>query len=512
MIRQKIVRFLIENNILVNPDVIDKIPEENFNISLFYKKVIENKERINDDILLSIIRDIVDNSLSIVDSHLALDYEENIDKTLKKFNIKLINNYVKDAQKKEISSFVSYYNKRFDQLATILRNRAELSGVVSISRLKNNQRHFESNSKQKETVALIGMVLDKQETKNGHLMFTIEDRSGTFKVLITKNNEELFSFANDIMCDEVIGVAGSLGNDIIYAESILMPDVPKSKELKKSPTDDCAIFLSDPHIGSKQFKEKEFKNFIDWLNLEYDDDKQRAIAKKVKYLFIVGDLVEGIGIFPSQEQDVLIKDIYLQYEEAFRLLSQIRKDVCIIITPGNHDPMRIAEPQPMHYKSYAKKLYELENVVFLSSPSMLSVGANEKFDGIDVLLYHGFSIPYYADQVPSIRKAGGMKRVDLVLKYFLERRHLAPTHTSTQFVPDTDYDHLAISRVPDIFATGHIHMVSRSTYNNVTCLNCSCWIGPTDYQTKLGIEPQPSRAILVDLHTRQTGILKFGEE
>jgi DNA polymerase II small subunit len=273
-----------------------------------------------------------------------------------------------------------------------------------------------------------------------------------------------------------------------------------------------AIFISDTHIGSKVFKKDEFLRFIDWINLKFPDKKQKEIASKVKYLFIVGDVVEGVGIFPSQEADVEIKDIYLQYEEAYKYLSLIRKDICIIITPGNHDPMRIAEPQPMHYKDYAKKLYELENVIFLSSPSLVSIAKKDNFEGIDVLLYHGFSIPYYADSVPSIRKSGGLNRSDLVMKYFLERRHLAPTHKSNQFIPDTDYDHLVISRVPDIFATGHIHKVSVLNYKNVSCINCSCWLGATDYQLKLGIYPQPCRALLVNLQSRAVNILKFGQD
>lgn len=508
MIRQKVIKFLLENNLLVNPAIIEKIPSDEFNISLFYKKVLEYQGTITDEVILAIISDVIDNNLSVVNSQTVLDYDENIDKRLKRFNIKLVENYVIEPKKKEIGDFISHYNRRFDQISNLLKYRTELDGAVSISRLKN----FQKNTSEKQKISLIGTILEKNETKNNNFIFTLEDKSGTVKILITKSNPELYEKAKDIMLDEVVGITGSVGEEIIYAENVIFPDIPRSKSLKKSPTDECAVFISDLHVGSKVFKKEEFLKFIEWINCEYPDVRQKEIAKKVKYLFIVGDLVEGIGIFPSQEQDVEIKDVYEQYKITYELLSKIRKDICIIISSGNHDPMRIAEPQPMHYKDYAKKLYEMDNVVFVSSPSVVSIGANENFEGICVLLYHGFSIPFYADQVPSIRKAGGQKRIDLVMKYFLERRHLAPTHTSTQFVPDNDYDRLVISKVPDIFATGHIHKVSVSDYKGVKCLNCSCWLGTTDYQIKLGIQPQPCRAILVNLQSSFVNILKFGQD
>lgn len=508
MIRENVIKFLMENNILINPDIIETIPnDERFDISFFYEKVLANKENMSDELLSDIITEVKDKMMSIMDSKKAFDYDDRIDDVLKKFDIKLVQNYVKDPEKKEMKDFISHYNKRLDTIGSMLKNRQELEGVVSISRLKQNEDRAPNDK-----AALIGMVLEKNETKNGHYMLTMEDRSGTIKVLVNKNNQELMDICDDLMLDEVIGIVGSLGDDIMFSDSIIYPDVPLHKPLKKCPKDDYAIFISDTHIGSKMFKGDEFLRFIDWLNCNVGNEAQKSIAKKVKYLFIVGDLVEGVGIFPSQEHDVEIKDVYEQYDKAFEYLNKIRKDICIVITPGNHDPMRIAEPQPMHYKDYAKKLYEMENVVFVTSPSLLTINQSDTFEGIDVMLYHGFSIPFYADRVPSIRKAGGMKRTDLIMEYYLKRRHLAPTHTSTQFIADSEYDPLVITKIPDILATGHIHTYTVSNYRNVTCLNCSCWLSSTDYQVKQGMIPQPCRALLVNLHTRKVNVLKFGED
>jgi len=77
---------------------------------------------------------------------------------------------------------------------------------------------------------------------------------------------------------------------------------------------------------------------------------------------------------------------------------------------------------------------------------------------------------------------------------------------------DRNKDNLVIEKTPDFFATGHIHRVSTSSYNNVTMLNCSSWLSQTDYQEKVGLEPQPGRVILTNLQTREIRVLKFSHD
>jgi DNA polymerase II small subunit/DNA polymerase delta subunit B len=60
--------------------------------------------------------------------------------------------------------------------------------------------------------------------------------------------------------------------------------------------------------------------------------------------------------------------------------------------------------------------------------------------------------------------------------------------------------------------SGHIHRASASNYRNVTLLNCSSWLKKTEYQEKVGLHPQPGRAILVNLQTRKVKILKFYDD
>ena len=394
-----------------------------------------------------------------------------------------------------------YFNKRFTALEKILRNRHELSGSISISRVLSRN--------EKDSVSIIGIVQDKRLTKNGHLFITLEDKTGIIRVLVSKDKPELFQLAQDIVFDEVIGVVGANGDKIIFANNIIQPDIPLNKELKKSPDEAYALFMSDVHVGSYNFLEEEFNKFLNWINGKSGDEKQKLISSKVKYIFFAGDLVDGVGIYPGQEKDLSIPDIYKQYEKCAELLSKIPANINIIIAPGNHDAMRIAEPQPRLYEDFAGPILNLPNVTVVSNPGMVNVHGNEDFPGFDVMLYHGYSYDYYVANVDSLRNKGGYNRADLIIKFLLQRRHLAPSHSSTLYLPETEYDPLVIDHVPDIFVSGHIHKAVVSNYRNITMISSSCWQAKTEFEEKMGHEPEPARIPMVNLQTREVKILRF---
>ncbi|MBW3012322.1 metallophosphoesterase, partial [Candidatus Woesearchaeota archaeon] len=233
------------------------------------------------------------------------------------------------------------------------------------------------------------------------------------------------------------------------------------------------------------------------------------MASKVKYLFIAGDLVEGVGIFPEQESELEVKDIYDQFKLCAEYLKKIPSHIHIILCPGNHDPVRLAEPQPVIPREYAKPLYDMKNVTIVSSPGIVNIHSSQKFSGFDVMLYHGNSLIYYADKVEAIREKGGIDSIDLVMKFLLQKRHLAPTHTSWLYIPDTRSDPMVIDTIPDFFVTGHIHKVAVSNFRSTTLVCGSCWIGATSYQEKLGVHPEPARVPVVNLQTREMKILRF---
>lgn len=418
--------------------------------------------------------------------------------------VRIITTYEDEAHKRGVQDFISFFNHRYRALRNILQTRRELSDVTSISRLPGRGlRSF---------VAIIGIVTDKAVTRNENIILTIEDPTGTAKVLVGSNKPDLAAIARECVLDEVIGITGTTGDSILFADAIILPDVPVTKELKKAPDKVYAVFLSDVHVGSNNFLASEFNKFLQWIRGKAGSDAQRETARKVKYVFIIGDLVDGVGIYPGQEKELMIKDIYQQYEEFARLISLIPKDKHIIICPGNHDAVRLAEPQPRLDEDFAKPLYGLKNVLLVSNPAYVNVHKSEGFPGFDVLMYHGYSFDHFVANIDAIRAKGGYDRIDLLMTFLLQRRHLAPTHTSTLYIPDTQKDPLVIDMVPDIFATGHIHKAVMSSYRNITLISGSCWQATTAFQEKVGHKPEPARVPLVDLHTRQMKMMRFGDD
>ena len=95
------------------------------------------------------------------------------------------------------------------------------------------------------------------------------------------------------------------------------------------------------------------------------------------------------------------------------------------------------------------------------------------------------------------------------MKFLLQRRHLAPAHTSTLYIPDPEKDPLVLEKVPDFFIAGHIHKSNFATYRGVSMISGSCFQGKTPFQEKMGHEPDPGRVPIINLQTRAVKIMRF---
>ena len=418
--------------------------------------------------------------------------------------VRVLSSYNKPSKKRTYDDFVAYFRHRFAAISAILRQHQELLGVTSISRIQAKR--------ESEKVAIIGMIVEKNLTKNKNIVLRVEDTTGEIVVIVSNTKPELLEQAHDLVLDETIGILGRGGGKTIFADRIVLPDVPLANELKKAKEEQYLVIVGDVHIGGKAFLKKEFETMLGWLDGHHGTPEQRAVAKNVRYLIFTGDLVEGVGVYPGQEADLEVKDITKQYEEFTSYARRIPQHIQIIICPGNHDAGRIAEPQPPLYRDFAKAVYDLPNVTIISSPGMINIASTTTFSGFNILLYHGYSLIYYAENVKSIRNAGGQKATDRIMRFLLQRRHLAPTHGSNLYIPDNEEDPLVISKVPDFFITGHIHRVATAQYRNVTLINASCWTEITEDQEKRGLEPQPGRLPVVNLRTREIKVMNFYSE
>jgi len=422
----------------------------------------------------------------------------------KQCKVKIIYSYKDEPKKRDPQDFVDYFNNRYKSIENILKQHQELKNTVSINKIQNK--------KEKEVLAIIGIVTDKQTTKNGNLLLILEDPTGQKNVLVNKNKPTLFNEARDIVLDEVIGVIGVNIDTIIFANDIIWPDIPTNKELKKAAQETYVLFLSDLHVGSSKFLPEDFEKFLKWVNGDIGNQQQKHIAKNIEYIFIAGDLVDGCGIYPEQDKELITRDVYEQYKECAELLKQIPQHIPLIICPGNHDALRISEPQPPLSKDYAKPMYALNNTIMVSNPALINIHSLNNFMGFDVLMYHGYSFDYFIAQVDSLRNQGGYDKADLIMKFLLKRRHLAPSNLSTLYIPDTKKDPLAIEKVPDFFLSGHIHKTATANYKGTTLICGSCWQSKTIFQEKVGHNPEPSRVPIMNLQTRDIKILKFGHQ
>jgi len=361
--------------------------------------------------------------------------QNNQEEARKKFDIdanassvKIVSSYAPTNKKIEVKDFVNHFRNRFKEMRNSLQEHSEINNLVSINKISGN----------KQGVSVIGMVYDRKITKNKNIILEIE-LTGRIKILINQNKQDLYKEAENIALDTVIGAKGSGNKEIIFANKLFLPETFLF-ERKKSPIDESVLFISDIHVGSKLFMEKNFLKFIDYLNGKTQNTSE---SDKIKYLFIVGDIVAGVGCYPNQERDLGIVDLEEQYLKAAELFGKIRKNIQIIILPGNHDCVRLMEPQPILDEKYAWPLYDLKNVTLVTNPSVINIGAKENFPGFNVLAYHGFSYFYYAHNIPGLIADKANESPDKVMAYLLKNKHLAPTHASVQYYP-SENNHLMI--------------------------------------------------------------------
>jgi DNA polymerase II small subunit len=416
-----------------------------------------------------------------------IKFKRNEKKTDVKYDFKILQDTSKKSYTSgELENLIAYFKSRYEKLANILSKRPDLRNYTKINDIDDSQ----------DSLSLILMVREIRTSKNGHKIIEFEDDTGNISILFSNKNDELFAEAEKLVRDEVVGVIANKSDDsgFAFGQEIIKPGVLRIPEKEM---DFGIVFLSDVHIGSLTFLEDAFQRFIDWINCEYGDEEQRRVAEDVKYLIIGGDIVDGIGVYPNQDKELAIKDITEQYNEAARFLGNIRSDIKIIIAPGNHDASRVAEPQPAVPEEYAKALYELDNVEFISNPGVVSL------DGINVLIYHGRS---FDDLVMAV-KSFEYEKSDEIMEELLQKRHLAPIYGERTPLASELEDYLVIDEVPDVFHTGHIHINSYRRFKGIHLINSGTFQTQTEFQKIYNINPTPAEVPI--LHKGKYKHFKF---
>jgi len=392
-----------------------------------------------------------------------------------------------------VEEYLEYFQDRFRRINRILRQRMDAKEAIPISEALKAP----INSK----VKIIGMITEKRESKE-RIFLRFEDLEASVTVLVSQNvSPEVMTKARSLLLDQVVCVSAIKGrNDLLIAEDFIWPDVPQ-KTPHKASIPVYAALISDLHVGSKMFMEKEFNRFLLWLNGKSGNDHVRNIASHIKYVVIAGDLVDGIGVYPGQMKELAIKDIYEQYQRVAKLIEQIPDYIELIIIPGNHDASRKALPQPAIPHNYAEPLYEARRMYSLGNPC--TVNLHE----VELLLYHGRSLDDVIATAPNV----SFHTPDKAMRLLLQSRHLAPIYGERTPIAPENRDFAVIEKVPDIFHAGHVHVLKCDTYRGILIVNSGAWQEQTEYQKKMGLVPTPGIVPIVNLQTLQVATINFTE-
>ncbi len=391
-------------------------------------------------------------------------------------------------KKIEVGDFVGHFRSRYQQLQRILMQRPDVQNLVSISKISKDKNRF----------TLVGIVTEKRVTPNKNLILTIEDLTGKVTALV-KHESETMPIAADLQLDDVAAFHVSGNRELVFVHSVLYPDSFKEKVWFER--ENCIAFISDIHVGSKKHLSAEFERFLVWIN------SSDPIAQKISHIFFVGDNVDGVGVFPGQERLLELTSLHKQYESLASYLKRIPPRVTMFMCPGQHDSVRVAEPQPIIDSYYGAALHTIPNLILVSNPTLIKLHEGERT--FRVLMYHGASIHSFINEIQELRLMKAHRCPAKAVCHMLKRRHLAPTHGEVSYIPNAQQDPLVINEVPDVLCTGEVHRLDIETYNGVLIITGSCWQGQTEFEEKVGNVPDPCKVPVFNLKTRELKVLDF---
>ena len=382
--------------------------------------------------------------------------------------------------------FGRLFRDRYQRLFSIVRERLDTKNSTSISATKN----LAPGKKAK-----VAGLLSDRSSRRGVVELRVDDPTGNLKVVCQGGPAEKAALEAPLDSMVVVEVSKSKSGQL-FTDSVVLPDVPGRRVVSSSHRV-YAVLLSDVHVGSRMFLADDFARFLQWLNGGFGD---KDVVSRIKYLVIAGDLVDGVGVYPGQEFQLAERDPKKQYELAGQLLKQVPGHIQIVISPGNHDAVRQALPQPAVAVDMAESLYSMDNVRWVGDPAYI------KLHGVTFLVYHGKSLDDVIATTPNL----AYNRPTDAMKLLLRARHLAPTYGKRTALSPELRDYMVVDIVPDVFHVGHVHTYGELSYRGTLLLNSGTWQAQTQFQLNMGMEPTPSIVPVLDLSTLKAVRRNFG--
>ncbi len=493
--KKEIIEFASEKNLIVENSAIQLIIEQKVDFKELIKDALEKE-------IFVLTKKMVEEK--IIRESTKLPSAEKEEKTKENFIPKAeeitadcrileeLNVTNQSCSEGKVKDFIEFFRDKFNSIESMLKERGMMN--KPLKRLKTTGKN--------EEVELICMVAEKWKTKNGHIAFKLEDLEAECIGIALKNDEKMMKESERILLDNVIGVKGIKGNEsMVIIKEIILPEIPIGN-FKGGKRDLVMACISDMHVGSKLFLEEEFEKFVSWLKGNAENEKEKELIGRIKYLCVLGDNVDGIGVYPNQFDELSIKDIKKQYEKFVELIKKIPDYIEVFIIPGQHDGVRFADPQPAIPKEFAGELYEKKNFHFLSSPGWAEI------EGLKVLFYHGPSLHDLYSSVSFLSYSNPAKAIEELIK----KRDLMPVYgLKRPYVPEKR-NYMVIKEIPDIYLGGDMHRNSIRMYRGTRIINCATFQEKTEFQVQQGHVPTPGVVVLLELKTGKVFEKNFYKE
>ncbi len=369
----------------------------------------------------------------------------------------------------DTSGYVHVFRDRLEKMTSIIRGRPDFFQIEKLNAIKTPL------SGKKVLAKVVGLVVSKK-TSGDYVSLTLEDESGYLRLMCT---DDAIRKVDEVLLDEFVLVEVESLPRGYYARNVYHPDLP-DKTRNTCNEKVYALFLSDLHVGSSAFDGAAFEKMVRWMNGDYGE---LEVVSRIAYLVLNGDLIENPL---ARDGHLNERGVEACYDELAGYLSKVRRNVKIVVIPGETDATRTALPQPAIIRRYAKKLYEMENVLMLGNPSLV------RMHGVTVLLYHGQSL----DEVFSQLQSASKTRPSVGIRALLRARHVAPSYGGLTSIAPEREDLLIIDPVPDIMHCGHLGFPDEDVYRGTLMLSTPSWTGKSE-----SLPQSQGKAALVDLST-----------
>ena len=438
--------YAINKGYQVHPDAFAFLKSLDCDVEKIIKTIVDakNKFKKKSPILIDDIKNVISSDVNgrIDESVITKSSTDSNDE-----NYKIIFDPTYKINSENDKDFFKLFDSRYRKTLKILSIRSESRQIRKIKHIRDlrNKSRFSSldneNDRGKfiDSAFVAGLIMSKRNRKND-VELVIDDTTGSIPLVC--KTRDLIDEASSLVLDQMLMLEISLSkrnsNDFVIKD-IIFPDIPEHVAAK-SGTESYVALISDLHVGSQYFMENEFNNFISWLS---SDDE---IVSKIQFVCIAGDIVDGIGIYPNQDKELIDININKQISYAAALLQKIPKRMHVFLIPGNHDPGRRALPQTA--LTDLRDFQPLENFSIIGNPSIVELNK------VKLLMFHGQSLDDVIATVPGLSYSKPVEAMKILLK----SRHLSPIYGNrTPIAPESE-DMLVIDDVPDIFHAGHVHI------------------------------------------------------